>query len=349
MKKFKITNNALLIISWILLFTGLVISVYFIISTGIDGYFIWGKEKINFTITGQFGDFFGGVIGTFFALTGTLFIILTFRLQSKQYEREAFESKFYEMLRLHSDNVKEIKVQDKQGREAVEFLVEQLDLYFAMVESVFDYLKSSQSLKEINVDIDTLIKTQDYVKSNDEDSILLLMHKLSYGYFFYGINKYRLTENKSDILYSINEVISFIIETKLQNENEGYRINAETRYNAVLGHYYRHLYQIIKLVANSNILVEKEKYNFVKIVRSQLSDYEQILLYYNALSVMGKNWIKPLGETEVEKMCFIARFRMIKNIPYYFNYFGMKPLSLFKVEKNVWNKLGKDFFEADLK
>jgi hypothetical protein len=40
---------------------------------------------------------------------------------------------------------------------------------------------------------------------------------------------------------------------------------------------------------------------------------------------------------------------MIKNIPYYFNYFGMKPLSLFKVEKNVWNKLGKDFFEADLK
>ena len=51
---------------------------------------------------------------------------------------------------------------------------------------------------------------------------------------------------------------------------------------------------------------------------------------------------------EIKKMSFIARFRLIKNIPYFYIYFGINPAKLFKTEKNVWNNLGKDFFETNL-
>ena len=83
-------------------------------------------------------------------------------------------------------------------------------------------------------------------------------------------------------------------------------------------------------------------------VRAQLSDFEQALLYQNSLSIMGQNWINPLGESNVEKMCLIARFRLIKNIPYYYEYFGILPGNLFVSEKKEWEKLGKKFFEIEL-
>ncbi|MDZ7646711.1 MAG: putative phage abortive infection protein [Cytophagales bacterium] len=52
-----------------------------------------------------------------------------------------------------------------------------------------------------------------------------------------------------------------------------------------LGHYYRHLYQLIKFVtANENIgFGFKEKYEFIKTVRAQLSNHEQVLIYFQLL------------------------------------------------------------------
>jgi len=345
--KFNENNNKLLKIVWVMLFLGFIISIYFIISTGYDGYGIWGKEMINFTTTGQFGDFFGGVVGTLFGLSGTLLIILTFRTQSKQYEKEAFEAKFYEMLKLHSDNVREISVNNKHGRVAIEYLTKQLELIFNEVDNLLVDLKSNKiSPQEIDTNAEVFQQIKNYI--NEEDKRLLLAHKLSYGYFFYGIQEYHITKDNKDIVYKINLIITTLIFRNRLASNEHNEFKADEHYNSILGHYYRHLFQILKLIANNNSLIEKEKYEFAKIVRAQLSDYEQILLYYNSLSVMGEKWSMPRGEKEIEKMCFIARFRMIKNIPYYFNYFGINPSRLFMIEKNVWDKFGNDFFETNL-
>lgn len=345
-KQFNKNNDLLMKIARFMLAIGLLISIYFIISSGIDGYWIWGKEKINFSTTGQFGDFFGGVVGTFFALTGTLLIILTFRIQSKQYERDAFESKFYEMLKLHSENVKEIQVANKKGREAIEYLTNQLHTIFIDVENAFIRLKTIENPEEIDSNYEDLRRIKIYL--NDVDKNLLLVHKIAYGYFFYGIEQYHITNDKTDVIYDINLAVTVIIKSRLLSVSEGSVYNAGTHYNSLLGHYYRQLFQLIKLVASDNILEEKEKYEFSKIVRAQLSDYEQILLYYNSLSVMGAKWITPLGMHDIEKMCFIARFKLINNIPYYFHYFGLKPAILFETEKKAWESSGESFFELDL-
>ena len=65
--------------------------------------------------------------------------------------------------------------------------------------------------------------------------------------------------------------------------------------HAELGHYFRHLYHIIKFVDKSDI--EKEdKRTYTNLLRAQLSSYELIVIYYNGLSGYGKEKFKPLIE-----------------------------------------------------
>ncbi len=340
-------KNLLWITAILMLVIGIIISIFFICTTINDGYWICGNGHINFTTTGQFGDFFGGVVGTFFALTGTLLLFLNFNEQTKQNKKGAFETKYYEMLRLHKENINELQVDGKKGREAIEYLIENLHAFYNEVESAVLQLSNIDKIDNYkNLSPHILMEIKNYL--SDETRRKLITHQLSYGYFFYGIQKYHLSKDKSSTIFNINLFVNEMIIPNLLIVSEGYGLNGNTHYNAKLGHYFRHLYQIIKLVSNENLLDEKEKYEYIKIVRAQLSDYEQILLYYNSLSKMGEKWITPLHEKEIEKMCFIARFKLIKNIPYYFHYFGIKPANLFEIEKKVWESSGESFFETNL-
>lgn len=97
------------LLAFLFLISGGVILIYFTNKASIDGYTISHNVSTDYQLSGQFGDFVGGVIGTFFALAGTLFIYLTFQEQTKENKRAAFESSFFEMIRLHRENVSELK------------------------------------------------------------------------------------------------------------------------------------------------------------------------------------------------------------------------------------------------
>ncbi len=64
----------------------------------------------------------------------------------------------------------------------------------------------------------------------------------------------------------------------------------------VLDHYFRHLYRVIKYIDDSSTISENRKYEYTSIVRSGLSQYELIMLFYNCLSKHGKDKFKPLIE-----------------------------------------------------
>lgn len=102
-------TNFVKILAFTFLVIGLGILVYFLGKSAADGYSIYFEAKTNYEVTGQFGDFVGGVIGTFFALTGTFLIYLTFQEQAKENKRTAFEATFFEMIRLHRENVSEMR------------------------------------------------------------------------------------------------------------------------------------------------------------------------------------------------------------------------------------------------
>ena len=72
-----------------------------------------------------------------------------------------------------------------------------------------------------------------------------------------------------------------------------------------LSHYIRHLFQTVKYVheADEEVITSEMKYNYLAVLRSQLSPHEQLFVYYNALSILGKPWIEPFNY--IKKYCLI--------------------------------------------
>lgn len=54
---------------------------------------------------------------------------------------------------------------------------------------------------------------------------------------------------------------------------------------SIFDSYFRHLYRIFKYIDESPLIKDEERYDYSCIVRAQLSDYELLILFYNALIV----------------------------------------------------------------
>jgi hypothetical protein len=97
----KAKLDGLAITAIILIVIGVILTIFF----GLE--FLLNINKLSSgpidpTIWGQFGDVVGGVVGAVFTLAGTLLIYLSFREQTNQNKREAFESNFFVMINLHN-------------------------------------------------------------------------------------------------------------------------------------------------------------------------------------------------------------------------------------------------------
>jgi len=105
------------IASWSLLAVGiLIIGVFFLFSFN-DGYTIFGENFIEYDKTGQVGDFIGGIVGTIFALLGTILIYLNFREQVLQNKKEGFETIFLQLLTIQRDNVNQLNYTTSNSTE----------------------------------------------------------------------------------------------------------------------------------------------------------------------------------------------------------------------------------------
>lgn len=73
-------------------------------------------------------------------------------------------------------------------------------------------------------------------------------------------------------------------------------------HQADIGHYFRHLYHIVKFVDEASI---EQKKKYVSLIRAQLSGNEHVLLFYNGLSENGIQKFKPL----------IEKYALLENMP----------------------------------
>ena len=90
-----------------------------------------------------------------------------------------------------------------------------------------------------------------------------------------------------------------------ENPLEGIRYHYGQFYEDIeseVGHYFRHLYHLIKLIKNSGVENPKQ---YTNLVRAQLSSNELLLLFYNGLADTGRDKFKPL----------IEEFSLLKNLP----------------------------------
>ena len=87
-----------------------------------------------------------------------------------------------------------------------------------------------------------------------------------------------------------------------------------TGFQYFLGHYYRHIFQTIKFIQNEKYLLKNEKYNYIKVLRGQLSNYEQLIFFLNSLSVSGRIW-ESFDVDNNTSQTLLSEYHLIKNIP----------------------------------
>lgn len=85
-----------------------------------------------------------------------------------------------------------------------------------------------------------------------------------------------------------------------------------------LGHYFRHLYQTVTFINDIKFLNYDEKYSKIKLLRGQLSTFEQSMIFLNSVSVLGRLWELENRENASQSIepnyQLITKYNFIKNI-----------------------------------
>ncbi len=342
-----------------------------------------GDPEMCFIGKGEIGDTIGGIMGPFVAIIAAFLTFIAFLIQydanelqkgelekqKKIRQREEFEMKLYKMLDDHKENVNQLVAGDLHGRDAIPELLGELSYIYSCVHIVFNVIYKDRKTQFGNGKNDKGLQYLENLYSDPREALKSQL-LLSYYMFFYG-RPYQTVENMEAGKMAIeNEVYNRLKKISYMASKKGFvdyiydsyslfsilpsQYSASFQmmkgHNDQLGVYFRQLYQTVAYIAkaDSTIFTEDDKYAYAKLLRSNMSDTEQVLLFYNSLSEMGEKWNKSLDETKDgrEGMGLIARFRLIKNIPANFLFFGKSPMGSYSEEKKYWKeKEGKDFFE----
>lgn len=186
-------DNITLKLAWKLVAIGAIILIYFLVKVIFDDFWIWGNTT-DFSVTGQVGDFIGGVVGTMFALAGTLLIFLTFKAQTKQNKRESFESAFFQMINLHSQNVNQMNYTKSNGTELETANHRKVfRLIFNEFLECFREVKKFSNSKELEDYIlpAEIIRLQKIITDNNSKISLLelALVDISYCIIFFGLGE----------------------------------------------------------------------------------------------------------------------------------------------------------------
>lgn len=234
---------------------------------------------------GLLGDFVGGYVGTFLALASVVLLSATFRSQRRSAQILNFEGKYFELLRLHRDNVAELEVQGVTGRKLFVVLIREYRSAAAIVRRLAEAKQQEISPKQI-------------------------AHITYYCLFFgTGPNSSRmlrmsLPEYEKDFVEAVTQELDRSdIKDAVRAEKKLAYVPFEG-HQSRLGHYYRHLYQAIRYVDDQKLAIDK--YQYVKTIRAQLSNHEQALLLLNSMAPIGENWWRN---------GYVLRYRLVQNIP----------------------------------
>ena len=130
-----------------------------------------------------------------------------------------------------------------------------------------------------------------------------------------------------DLRIIVNDAYKLRNKGKKANKDyplAAYRMSSKNIYKKYYGghqfrlsHYFRHLFQSFKYIDTNTFLSQKEKYFYAKMLRGQLSTYEQALIFINSISTLGMKWEylpESLNGKEYSPK-LISNYNLIKNLP----------------------------------
>ncbi len=292
------------------------------------------KEKWVKLEPNVIGDAFGGTIGPIVGFVGVVLTFFAFYVQyqanetqRKTWRIERFESKFYELLRIHKENVAEMNIGDKvKGRDCfIEMFLELRALYF-FTTNHFNPDKDNLNILEFSYEMFFHGYRNFRRKALNEEKLSdLITHFQTY------INA-NITSNEKKECYKNTDTITFCTISHYGNTDSSFKVKERLffpfknlpvlngNYNR-LEHYYRHLYLMVKYVDEK--CEEQHKQEYFDLIRAQLSNYEQLLMYYNSLAWFQEEW-KP----------YFVNYKLIKNLPVALADFDKNPEEYFQKELN---------------
>lgn len=336
----------------------------------------WGRDLGFGQETGTIGDTLGGTLGPFIAAIAAILTFFAFYIQyeANQLQRidlakERFENRFYELLKLHKDNVSEMKIgatdivtakttvydyqsgpKDETSETKISIEINGRDVFQNMYK---EFLSCYRICKEA-------LHFSEEIRDNHKYII-----EVSYKIFFNGLN--------SPLINKINEEIvddeEHVKKCKQHLRKAGEIVQNSpgkpamymppdrsfaapvilyTKYHPFMGHssrlgyYYRHLFLMVKYIVNQSeeLLPYEDKREYLRILRAQLSGDEQLMLYFNYLGGIGNKW-------ENEKNQFFSKYRMIHNLPLELAETIFDPRKEFSKQIDEIRNSGQEMFEYD--
>lgn len=246
------------------------------------------SQTLNEEKIAQFGDFIGGIIGSLFSLAGVILFYVALKEQRKDININQENLKLQNIAL--NQQVEEFKAQKTELIETRKVYEEQTILFR---EQTNLYKQQNKELKEQT----TTAKLQQFDSS-----------------FFSYLNMFIDLKNTLDLRTESKNYFGKIyleilnIESKDKTLIDSLAL-IQTKYMEVfhfhineLSHYFKTLYRIIILIDSSS-LEEERKQQYFKLLRSQLSDSELLVLYYNYHSHLGIK-VRP----------YIIKYGLLKHI-----------------------------------
>ena len=273
-------------------------------------------KNLNPFIASQLGNLVGGYFGTFLLILSGLLLYKTLIEQRHSFEIQNFEQKFFDLLKIHRENVDEMTLQNIQKRKVFNIL--RLEY-----QEVYEVVKTHYKLKDCN-QID---------KAN-----------ITYIIFFFGV--FDTGENMCKDLLSkydtdiVNSIIGELKKTKIKQckfINDFKTLENYKPFNghqSRLGHYFRNMYQTVKFTELKEELKPEQKEYYIKTLRAQLSNQELSIFFYNSLSDLGKPW----RVREYDNKSLIEKYQFLKNIPLGGFTFELNPENFYKQDYE-WDEI----------
>ncbi len=254
---------------------------------------------VNAALRGQFGDQFGAVNALFsgLAFAGIIFTILLQRSDlvetRKAIAHERFDTTFFELLKLHMSITENVRTLGGVGKEAFESFHEILkgkDAEFYAYSSL-----SKLSRDEVRRIIDNRrVSLEEYPTLNNAD----------------------VNNIKTSLESGIRALENFLDNDEAMHERkikDAYILAAENSIDD-FAHYFRNLYNVIRFVHDAEQITQDEKCRYTKFIRSQLSEAESIVLFYNSIGDIRLPGRETLELGYPKMSALLVRYDILQNM-----------------------------------
>ncbi len=274
-----------------------------------------------------------GLMNPFIAIAAAIMTFMAFWVQytanakiHEENKKQQDERQFYEMLKIHRDNVDKLEFVHLESEEEANYneYVRRFHVsYLSEKRYVLIHSKGQSAIQLFLKELKCIYNSLDSSSVGGSDRF-----KKAYDVFFNGLSfcpylnakdhictrfereyKLKCMPSKDDEILCKKKID---VNKDWENNDGLPRSSIMNGHKAELNPYYRHLYLTVKLVVESNFSeFEKEKY--LKILRASLTAEEQVLLLFNwyfgklRMSGYGLKW--EFGEQQ-----YFTKWGMIHNI-----------------------------------